>query len=154
MVEKRCFFIGHRDAPEGILPLLIAEVERHITEYRVSDFYVGHYGRFDCMAAQVVKQAKQQHPEVKLTLLIPYHPFDQSIPTPDGFDGTFYPEGMEKVPKRVAIVKANQYMVNDSTHLIAYVSHFMGGSGKLLEYAKKYEIRNLLKITNLAKDSL
>ena len=30
---------------------------------------------------------------------------------PEGFDGSFYPEGMEKVPRRVAIVRANRYMV-------------------------------------------
>ncbi len=150
-MEKRCFFIGHRDAPESILPLLMEEIERHIVEYGVIDFYVGHYGRFDSMAAQAVKLAKQHHPEVKLTLLLPYHPFNQPIPTPDGFDGTYYPEGMEKVPKRFAIVKANQYMVEYSTHLIAYVRHFLGGSGKLLEYAQKRETRNLLIIKNLAK---
>ena len=150
MVGKRCFFIGHRNTPERVLSLLILEVERHITEYDVSEFYVGHYGRFDSMAAQAVKQVKKKYPEIKLILLLPYHPFNQVIQTPEGFDGTFYPTGMEAVPKRFAIVKANQYMVNSSTHVIAYVNHFMGGSGKLLEYAEKRQKRNLLIIKNLA----
>ncbi len=30
-----CFFIGHRDAPDKVLPLLEEEVERHITAYGV-----------------------------------------------------------------------------------------------------------------------
>ena len=48
---KSCFFIGHRNAPETLLPLLASAVERHITEYGVDDFVVGHYGRFDALAA-------------------------------------------------------------------------------------------------------
>ena len=31
-----CFFIGHREAPDSLLPQLSAEIERHITEYGVS----------------------------------------------------------------------------------------------------------------------
>lgn len=32
-----CFFIGHREAPDSLLPHLSAEIERHITEYGVTD---------------------------------------------------------------------------------------------------------------------
>ena len=34
---KTCFFIGHRETDERILPTLIQEVEQHITEYGVTD---------------------------------------------------------------------------------------------------------------------
>lgn len=34
-MEKTCFFIGHRDAPDSLAPELDALVERHITEYGV-----------------------------------------------------------------------------------------------------------------------
>ena len=64
-----CFFIGHRNAPETQRPLLDAAVERHIAEYGVNDFVVGHYGRFDYMAAGAVRKAKERHPDVMLTLL-------------------------------------------------------------------------------------
>lgn len=57
---KSCFFIGHRNAPETLSPLLAEVVERHITEYGVDDFVVGHYGRFDDMAAGAVRGAKQR----------------------------------------------------------------------------------------------
>lgn len=70
------------------------------------------YGRFDGMAAHSVKAAKKRHPEVTINLLLPHHPYDRPIPTPPGFDGSFYPPGMETVPKRVAIVWANRYMVD------------------------------------------
>ena len=50
-MAKSCFFIGHRDANVNIYPSLLSEVERHVTEYGVTDFFVGHYGSFDRMAA-------------------------------------------------------------------------------------------------------
>ncbi len=150
-MQKKCFFTGHRDTPEEIFPLLAEEVERHIVEYGVMDFYVGHYGNFDRMAGRAVKMAKEKYPAVKLTLLLPYHPFDQPIPTPEGFDGSYYPTGLEFVPKRFAIVKANQMMLRECTHLIAYVTHFMGGSGKFLEYARRQEAKGCLQIKNLAE---
>lgn len=139
MEGKTCFFIGHREAPDSLLPILDAEVERHITEYGVTDFVVGRYGRFDGMAAKCVKAAKKRHPEVTLTLLLPYHPYDRPIPTPPGFDGTFYPPGMETVPKRVAIVRANRYMVEHSDYLIAYAWHPASNAQDLVEYARKLE---------------
>ena len=95
MGGKSCFFIGHREASEEIYPALYAAVEQHILEYGVTEFIVGHYGGFDRLAASAVKEAKRFYPEVKLTLLLSYHPAERPIPTPDGFDGTFYPPGME-----------------------------------------------------------
>ncbi len=64
-----CFFIGHRETPDSLLPQLSAEIERHITEYGVTEFVVGKYGHFDTLAAKCVKAAKKRHPEVTLTLL-------------------------------------------------------------------------------------
>ena len=144
-----CFFIGHREAQESLLPQLSAEVERHITEFGVTDFVVGGYGWFDAMAARTVKAAKKDHPEVILTLLLPYHPFDRPIPTPSGFDGTFYPPGMESVPKRVAIVRTNRYMVDHCDYLIAYAWHPASNARELVEYAKKHERKGLIQITEL-----
>ncbi len=146
-----CFFIGYREAPDSLLPQLSAEVERHITEYGVSEFVVGKYGRFDALAAKCVKAAKKRHPEVTLTLLLPYHPYDHPTPTPAGFDGTFYPLGMETVPKRAAIVRANRYMVAHSEYLIAYVQHSVSNAWDLVEYARRYEKQGTITITALLK---
>lgn len=60
--SKSCFFIGHRDSDTEIYPSLLAEVERHVTEYGVTDFFVGHYGRFDRMAAPGSQGSKKVPP--------------------------------------------------------------------------------------------
>ena len=150
-MNHSCFFIGHHDAGADVLPLLVEAVERHITEYGVTDFYVGHYGNFDRMAAQAVKDTKNRHPKVTLTMLLPYHPFDCPMETPEGFDDMYYPPDMERVPKRYAIVRANRYVVDNSGYLIAYAQHHLGSSGDLVEYARKRELRGLIHIENLAE---
>ena len=145
-----CFFIGHREAGDELLPALTAAVKRHITEYSVTSFMVGRYGHFDKLAARVVIDAKKRHPEVTLTLLLPYHPFDRPIPVPVGFDGTFYPPGMETVPKRAAIIKANYYMADHSSHLIAYAWHPASNARDLVEYAQTREKKGKIHVENLA----
>ena len=132
---KRCFFIGHRDAPETIYPQLLAEVERHIAEFGVTDFIVGHYGGFDRLAAKAVIAAKERYPNILLLLLLPYHPAEQPIEIPVGFDNTYYPPGMEKVPRRLAIVRANRYVVDHVDYLIAYAWHPASNARELVKYA-------------------
>lgn len=150
MNQKTCFFIGHRDAPNSLLPLLLEAVERHITEYGVLHFTVGQYGNFDRLAAQAVKAAKKGRPGVTLSLLLPYHPFDRPVPAPDGFDNTFYPPGMETVPKHMAIIRANRYMVANSDFLIAYNRGNAGNTRGLVDAAYRREKQGLMRVENLA----
>ena len=147
MGGKSCFFIGHRETSEEIYPALYAAVEQHILEYGVTEFIVGHYGGFDRLAASAVKEAKRFYPEVKLILLLPYHPAERSISTPDGFDGTFYPPGMESVPRKAAIIRANRYVVDYVDYLLAYVWHPASNARELVEYAKSREKKGSLIIT-------
>lgn len=146
---KSCFFIGHREAFSVIHSKLTEAVEEHITQYGVAEFIVGNYGGFDHMAAKAVISAKEQHPEISLSMLIPYHPAERPIQLPPGFDYTFYPPGMEKVPRRLAIVRANHYMVDHVDHLIAYAWHPASNASDLVEYAKKRERKNLITVTLL-----
>ena len=134
---KSCFFIGHREADERLLPILTAAIERLITEEQVLFFYVGGYGGFDRIAATAVKRIKLHHPEITLMLVLPYHPGERPIETPNGFDGTYYPEGLEKVPRRYAIVRTNEILAKQSDWLISYVRRGASNSRRILEYAQK-----------------
>ena len=89
------------------------------------------------MAAKAVIAAKEQHPDITLSMLIPYHPAERPVETPQGFDNTFYPPGMEKVPRKLAIVRANRYMVDHVDYLIAYAWHPASNARDLVEYALK-----------------
>ena len=154
MDTKSCFFIGHREVSKEIYPVLYAAVEQHIVEYGVTEFIVGHYGGFDRLAASAVKEAKHFYPEVKLTLLLPYHPAERPMPTPDGFDGTFYPPGMESVPRKAAIIRANRYVVDHVDYLIAYAWHPASNARELLEHAQRRERKGKISVSVLQHNFL
>ena len=137
-----CFFIGHRDAGEAVFPLLEGEIERHIVEYGVEEFIVGRHGRFDGMAARAVKQLKKRYPGVQLILLLSYL---KNEPLPEGFDGSIYPEELELVPKRFAILRANRAAVDGCDYLITYVRRNYGGAWRCLEYARNHR-KNITNI--------
>ena len=151
MDGKSCFFIGHREADERLLPRLELTINRLILEEGVRYFYVGGYGGFDRIAATAVKKAKRQHLNITLMLMLPYHPAERHVETPNGFDGTYYPDGMETVPKRYAITRANRLLIDTCDWLICYVSHEASNAGKLLEYAQRRAGAGYLRIKNICE---
>ena len=148
MNEKTCFFIGHRTALETLRPLLDAAIQRHITEYGVTEFVAGHYGRFDYMAAAAVRAAKARHPDITLVLLLPYYPFPYDTV---GYDRTYYPEGMENVPKPFAIVRANEHMIKTCEYLICYDAGLIGNTGKIVNRALRRQKKGEMRVENLAE---
>lgn len=152
MKLNSCFFIGHHNAPDNIYGVLEQTVERYAADYGVTSFTVGHYGNFDAMAARAVRKAKTHWPEIKLTLLLPYYSAEIGQTPPKGFDNSFYPPGMETVPKRLAIPRANRWMMENSRILIAYVSH-PGNAKILFEQAEKRKKKGLLVVENLFSQS-
>lgn len=148
---KTCFFIGHRDAPPILQERLEAAVEYLVRSCGVREFVVGYHGAFDRMATASVQRIKMNCPEICAYRLLPYFPGEHSVMVPEQFDGTYYPEGMEMVPRRFAIEKANQKMLAASDYLLAYVCRDGGNAAKLLRRAKSLEKRGGLRIINLAE---
>ena len=69
------------------------------------------------------------------------------LPAPKGFDGTFYPPGMERAPKRAAIVRANRYMADHCDFLIAYAWHTASNARELVDYA---QAKGTVQVVNLS----
>ena len=113
----------------------------------MTEFVAGHYERFDYMAAGAVRAAKKRHPEVTLTLLLPYYPFGHDT---KGYDRTYYPEGMEDVPKPYAIVRANEHMIKTANYLICYDAKLVGKTRDFVALAQRREKKGLIHVTNLA----
>ena len=142
-----CFFIGHHDAPPSVMSKLTNAIEWHISELGVTEFIVGNYGAFDSMAASAIKAAKLIHSHITRYLLLPYHPAERPTTVPDGFDGTYYPF-LAPVPHRLAIIKANRYMIDTCNYLIAYVAH-PGNARNLWDYAQSRVKKGMLHTYNL-----
>lgn len=148
---KSCFMFGHADSPEDILPKIESAVLSQYTIHDITVFYVGNRGRFDSLAATAVKHAKRIHPDIQLFLLLAYHPGEKAVELTEGFDGSFYPL-LGNVPRRYAIVRANQHMVDTVDSLICFVKH-VGNTRNLLEYAKRRQINDKIIIHNTATDT-
>lgn len=146
---KYCFLFGNWDTPYGIQAEIEKAVERHYLEYGIRQFYVGSYGAFDSMAASAVKAVKKKHGDIRLFLVIPYHPAQRPVKLPHGFDGTLYPDGMKSVPNKFAIVQANRSMVKSADSIICYAKH-IGNSRKLLALALRRKEQNIY-VENLAE---
>lgn len=148
MERRTCFFIGHRDAPDSLRSALSDSIRRHIVEYGVNEFVVGHYGRFDAMADAAVRTEKQRFPEVTLVLLLPYYPYAYNV---SEYDSSYYPAGLENIPKPYAIVRANEHMIRNSEYLICFDPGYVGKTRDYVEFARRRERKGLLHIENLAE---
>lgn len=126
-------FCGHnmladKDAVRTWLELVVPE----LIAQGATTFYSGGHGGFDMLVAQVLQQECKQTPHIQSVLVLAYlkeHPYAAD------YDYTTYPE-LEKVPKRFAILKRNQWMVRRSDVVVAYVTHGVSNAVKTLEYAK------------------
>jgi len=150
MEANTCFFIGHRDTPEQITPRLIESVKRHVEQYGVTVFFVGHYGAFDRMASHAVSVVKRQYPHIRLVALLPYFPNKQADERQELYDSSYYPPGMETVPKPFAIVRANEHMIRSCGYLICYNKGYIGKTRDFVDMALRREKRGLLHVENLA----
>ena len=144
---KTCFLIGHRDVPGELREKLARAIDEAIVRDDVTEFVVGQYGAFDRMAAGCLAEAKNAHPELRLLLLLPYHPAERPVDLPQGFDASFYPPGMEQFPRRLAIVRANEYMARHCDLLICYSVLENSNPGRIVKKAAPH-----CKIINLAQD--
>lgn len=52
------------------------------------------------------------------------------------YDSSLYPEGLETVPRRFAIINRNKYMLRKSDIVISYVIASYGGAYTACKYAK------------------
>ena len=69
------------------------------------------------------------------------------------YDGSFYPPGMEAVPKPYAIVRSNQYMLRHSEYLICYCRDYPGNTRALIETALRLEREGRIRVTNIEKNN-
>lgn len=134
-------FCGHKDVlyKEQVNEKLAAVVAALIEE-GASEFYLGGYGDFDYMAAKIVRELKKDRPDIQSTLVIPYMDRDYNK---ELYDGSIYPP-LENTPLRFAILKRNEWMVDQADVVVAYITHDWGGASKTLEYAQRKKKRIIL----------
>ena len=134
-------FCGHRDVPEPetVKAWLCKTVEDLIYE-GADRFLLGGYGQFDRLAAAVAQKQKERYPSIRSVLVLPYldRKYDASL-----YDESIYPP-LEIVPRRFAISRRNEYMIDTADCVIAFVTHDFGGAYTSLCYAQRKHKRIIL----------
>ena len=127
-------FCGHRDVPEPeVVKAWLNETIEELIDEGADRFLLGGYGQFDSLAAAVVRKQKERHPAIRSVLVLPYldRKYDISL-----YDESIYPP-LETVPKRYAISRRNEYMIDAADCVIAFVTHDFGGAFTSLCYAQR-----------------
>ena len=110
-------FCGHSEVPDRAqVRVWLTDVCERLIGDGAAEFYLGGYGAFD-----------------RLILVLPY--LNGAMPA-EGYDETIYPP-LESVPRRYAILRRNEWMIQRCDVLIAYVTHGWGGAARTLAYARK-----------------
>ena len=133
-------FCGHSiclfsdDVKEQLKNILVGEIIKNPT----CKFYLGGYGDFDGLCLRTLKELKNDFPEIELIFITPY--LDTNYSKLEfakyHYDDVIFPP-LESVPRKFAILKRNEWMVEETDLVIAYVMYSWGGAAKTLEYAKR-----------------
>lgn len=128
-----CTFFGHRDCPDDLRPLLKNVILYLIATHGVDMFYVGHQGGFDGLVRSVLRELEQEYSEVRYAVLLAYMPSER--PALGDISDTMLPEGIELVHPRYAISWRNNWMLQQSDFVIAYVAHSWGSAAQYMQKA-------------------
>ena len=141
-------FCGHSNClfsdeeKEKLKQLLIKEIRKNPT----CRFYLGGYGAFDSLCLRTLRELKTDFPNIELLFITPYldKNYSKLQLAKYYYDDVIFPP-IENVPRKFAILKRNEWMVDSADLVIAYVKYSWGGAAKTLEYAKhkKKQIVNL-----------
>ena len=133
-------FCGHSNClfNDDIKKQLKTILGNEIIKNPTCKFYLGGYGDFDVLCLRTLKNLKADFPEIELIFITPY--LDKNYSKLEfakyHYDDVIFPP-LEKVPRKFAILKRNEWMVNEADLVIAYVMYSWGGAAKTLEYAKR-----------------
>jgi uncharacterized phage-like protein YoqJ len=132
---KSCAFIGNKNTPFKVKGILAQAIRDLILNDNVTSFYVGTHGAFDKMVQEVLEELSKEYTFIKYSVVLAYLPKvrDDTIP----YEKTIYPDGLEKIPPKYAIIERNKWMINQSDILICYVVDSFSNSFTFKEFAEK-----------------
>lgn len=130
-----CTFFGHRECPGTVKCNLRKVIIELIAIYGVEMFYVGNQGRFDAIVRSVLRELKEEYPQIDYAVVLAYMPCNQN--ENEDTSDTILPEGIEFVHPRYAISWRNNWMLQQSDYVVTYITHSWGGAAKFADKARK-----------------
>lgn len=127
-------FFGHRDCPDEIKSKLRTILVDLITDRDVNMFYVGNQGQFDVIVRSILRELKEEYPQINYSVVLAYMPGEQTE-----YEDYMLPEGIESVHPRYAISWRNNWMIQRSDYVVTYITHSWGGAAKYAARAKRQQ---------------
>ncbi len=128
-----CTFFGHRDTTDKIEMKLRSLLKDLIENYNANTFYVGNQGNFDSIVRKTIISLQKDYPHIKYSVVLAYLPVNNN----DVIGDTIFPQGIEQVPLKYAIVYRNRWLVDHSDIVITCVKYSWGGAAKFKRIAEK-----------------
>ena len=136
-------FFGHSTITnvKEIKKQLAKTIKENISKEDRVIFYLGGYGDFDTVAAEVCREINDEYKQTETVFVTPYFSKSQQkkireIEKMNLYDATIYPP-LESFPLRFAIIKRNEWMADNADLIIAYVQYSHGGACRAMNYAVK-----------------
>ena len=151
--SKVVCFSGHRNLPQDCTELQ-ANLEKAIIELierGVVFFFIFAALGFDQMAAETVLKLKENYPHIRLVMVLPCPPNQQSLKWNDNQKKRYY-EILNQADKvRIlsqqytssCMLDRNRHMVDNSAYLICYLREQHGGTFYTVNYAEQQGIKIL-----------
>lgn len=146
-----CAFFGHRDTfINDELEQKVESIVVDLINNGMDEFWVCNEGNFDWLSRMVMSRVKQEYCHfIAVCYICAYNPDKFSAIKQDNLLQKYeliYPDEVAKVPKKFAIEKRNQYIVDNADVIVCFVQRKKGGAYRAVHRAEKQR----KKIINLA----
>ena len=149
MIDRKqvACFSGHRKIPQKCDELR-AKLKKEIIgliEWGVVFFGAGGALGFDMLAEETVLQLKEDYPHIKLILVLPCPPEQQTLKW-NSVQRRRYYEILKRADKvrilspqytNERMLERNRHLVDNSTYLVCYLREQSGGTAYTVGYARK-----------------
>ena len=145
--SKVACFSGHRKLPYDCT-ILKENLENAIIKLIEQDvIFFGNGGAlgFDVLAAETVLKLKEKYPQIKLIMVLPCPPEQQTLKWNETQRKRYYDilERSDKVKtlspeyNKDCMLKRNRHLVDNSAYIICYLRENYGGTAYTVGYAEK-----------------
>ncbi len=142
-------FFGHKRTYDcnAYYDKIIEVLTNAIKTQESLEIYCGGINDFDFYCSRLARNLKVTYPQIKLYYVTPYlrESYLKNIDI-TLYDDIIYPP-IENTPLKFAILKRNQWIVENSDLIIFYLMKTFGGTYTTYKYAKKKN-KNILIINN------
>ncbi len=155
--EHACCFTGHRILAKKFRETLPGQLEsqiRHLIAEGFVDFISGGALGFDTLAAETILRLREEFPQIRLVMALPCRDQDKDWSSADKIRYEKICRSADLIHytaerySATCMMSRNQFMVDNSTACVFYLTHQRSGTYKTVSYAieQNHKLYNILTV--------